>query len=438
MTIADALPRTIKEEVTNVDQTENIAALVSLLTRYDLSLSLVLTNDIFSSSAPAALGPLSVEEVLEYLDEILLKTGLPLDLTTKAREELATINSPVEGLPAEETAKLEPRPDPLEGVTEIEPTMKPAPGEADLSVDGQAIPGRLDSLRSHLSSITGQRTTSTDPQLRQRFLEESAYDAARLQVQSELANMNKTLDSTLSMQKDDMKALVWKWTMGLTEKIEEKLANPAPYRPKQGIVQEWDFIALVPSEKAAYLAIAELLKASQNTTNAVHDGVTIATACVNIGRSLEREYQAQEMQKRDSEKFKRHMDLAKMGMLGPGGPTAELSRMWKKELERVEKEERDDDGLKSWSQVIRVRIGASLIAAVIDTATIERKVVMQEVDENGEMRDVTQSVLLYLSVLLRLTIEQHRSSTCFLPFISIRQRNEAWCSQAQSSTRRTP
>ena len=372
--------RTIKEEVTNVDQTDNIAALLSLLPKYDLSLSLVLTNDIFTSSAPAALGPLSVEEVLEYLDGILLETGLPMDLIQKARIELSALEAPVAEV-------QEPRPDPLEGVSSLDPTMKPALDNAEGS-NGAAVPGRLDSLRSHLSSITGQRTTSTDQQLRQRFLEESAYDAARLQIRSELANMTKTMENNLALAHDDIKSLVYKWNQLLKERIDDRIANPPPGRV--GSVHEWDFIALVPSERSAYVTIFEMLRQQSGNSPTVHDGVTIASACINIGRLIEREYQAQEIQKRDSERYKRNMDLAKTGMLGPGGPTAELRRMWKKELDRVEQEEKNDDGLKGWTQVIRVRVGASLIATLIDLATLERKVTVTETDEDGESRSVTQ------------------------------------------------
>lgn len=352
---------------------------MSLLPKYDLSLALVLTNDIFSSSAPAALGPLSVEEVLDYLDGILSETGLPRDVIQKARIELSALEAPVAEV-------QEPRPDPLEGVSTIDPTMKPALDNSE-GPDDSAVPGRLDSLRSHLSSITGQRTTSTDQQLRQRFLEESAYDAARLQIRSELASMTRTMENNLALAHDDIKSLVYKWNQILKERIDDRIANPPPARV--GSVHEWDFIALVPSERSAYVTIFELLK-QQSGSSTVHDGVTIASACINIGKLIEREYQAQEIQKRDSERYKRNMDLAKTGMLGPGGPTAELRRMWKKEMDRVEQEEKNDDGLKGWTQIIRVRVGASLIATLIDLATLTRKVTVTETDENGDPRSVTQ------------------------------------------------
>lgn len=209
--------RTSETHDGSIPQQKELLALLELLPRYDLTLSRVLDEPIFDSQASAQLGDLKPEDALEALKTLVEDSSSKAVRDLIAEAETTLVQRPIA------TPREQLRVDPLEGVPTLEPTYRP--GSADNEEQG-AVPIRLDALRGHLASLTSKRQVAhSEPIRRQQELEESAYDAARKQMERERELFK---DSVVAMRKGSnpvktMRHLIWDWTLLLAERIKEEL-----------------------------------------------------------------------------------------------------------------------------------------------------------------------------------------------------------------------
>jgi DNA-directed RNA polymerase len=118
-------------------------------------------------------------------------------------------------------------------------------------------------------------------------------------------------------------------------------------------------------EKMAFITITELFPVM--AIGPVADGVTVATACSRVGRSIEQEYRAEIVSHADKKSFQRKMQYAAPET---GGQQGALNQMWKKELEKMRKESRASP--PEWTAAMKVKLAARLFASLIDVAKIQR------------------------------------------------------------------
>lgn len=368
-----------------------ITALIEDLPKLGYNLTDILQDPIFDSEAPAALGFLPPSDTLAFLSNLVRSSGSTTlsKLVTSAQQALDS---------STESA----RSDPLEGVTKLDPTSHIVKGE---ELDKTAVPFKLDSLRSHLASITGHRSEHSDPYLRQKLLEESAYDTARQQydhIQQTLKENNVTAANAPKVLKD----YVWEWTQLLSKRISEHTsAKISKERTSLLTFQfhEQAFFSLLQPEHLAFTTITSLLNLVQSEGGAVVDGTATSTACIFLGKAVEREYITQTLTEMDPKGFeariKRNMEESEFVKSREHA----LSKMWKEHNQKLEEAEtleaangaerelrRSMEGPSSgikWTQSIRARVGAQLIVWLLDCAKVTRTTEVTEVDENGVLQE---------------------------------------------------
>ena len=89
------------------------------MSRYDLTLADILSNEIFRFDGPARLGALKAEDAFNYIEDLVNKSGHH-DLQDVFRQEKRSWES----ANVMSGAVAESMPDPLEGVPELQPTLK--------------------------------------------------------------------------------------------------------------------------------------------------------------------------------------------------------------------------------------------------------------------------------------------------------------------------
>lgn len=406
-----------KTDDPSLEHQDRLIRAVESLPGLGYSLTDIVQEPIFDSEAPAALGYLPPQDVLEHLSELVRSSGKPTlsRLVTAAQSQIdqeqqqQSLSS--DGVLSSSPTTLGRRSDPLEGVTKLDPTFH-SPTSDD--PDHAAVSYKLETLRSHLSSITGHRSEHSDPYLRQKLLEESAYDVARQQydyVQQQLKDAHATTPASTRGMKD----YVWEWTQQLSRRISEELAGMADDKsPRVSKASyhsnEHAFLSFLPPEKLAFTAVTVLLSAVTED-GPVHDGATVSAACVYLGKAVEREHMATTMAELDPKAFTQR--LKKVREQNPFIKSKEhaLSTMWKEHQRRMkeggeeqesvaEREEAEvrprreesiplsNQGIE-WTQAIRVRVGAQLIAWLLEVATITRTAEVTEVGEDGRLEEKT-------------------------------------------------
>ena len=119
--------------------------------------------------------------------------------------------------------------------------------------------------------------------------------------------------------------------------------------------------------------------------------MTVAQSCIAIGRAVEREYQAQELAAPDQSLFDRRMESARLGKhslsgkMGLRAQEATLTRLWRTEIDR--RRENDIAVLPAWPQSLRARLGAHLLAALLQTARVNRSATTSRAEVGGEITE---------------------------------------------------
>jgi hypothetical protein len=93
--------------------------------------------------------------------------------------------------------------------------------EAEDPAQKLEVPFRLSTLIDSLTSITSQRQHLHDVDSRQEYLEESAYDAARVQLARDIGQLERMgLSVEKHLRKSDLQNFMYEWLTALTEKLE--------------------------------------------------------------------------------------------------------------------------------------------------------------------------------------------------------------------------
>lgn len=369
-----------------LERPRQIVALVETLPRLGYDLSDILNETVFDSEAPAALGLLPPDDVLAHLSDLVRTSGSATlsKLLTSAKISQKTL----------EENGVARRSDPLEGVNKLDPTFHPGRGDQGAEA---SVPFKLETLRSHLASVTGHRSDHSDPYLRQKLLEESAYDAARQQY-DHMQQMLKDNNVSSATAPTSVREYVWTWTQALAKRVSEHVDFDHK-KPRIALdtfaANEQHFFAVLPPEQMAFTAVTVMLQLTSDE-GPVHDGATSASACVMIGKAIEREYMAKTMSDLNPKGFekqlKRTMEESQYGK----GRDRALVKMWKDHQSKIEEEQ---EGVQSdvpkmtttsfavWTQSVRARVGAQLISWLLDAAKVTRTTTVTEVDEKGVLLD---------------------------------------------------
>ena len=279
-----------------------------------------------------------------------------------------------------------------------EPIKKPEalsmPEVKETVVKGYGLAAIKQSLRSLIDPtyIPGldDPIVKINPIDRQKLLEEDA-------IQSSLERWKKDFESrqeagVLSTNKS-LNALLWEWHSALVPLIHQELgrvyeAEKAP--DKLGNADRalyGPFMRLLPPEKIAVIAMLEVLKVC-NEGSATNDGAKSSKAVMSVGKMLENEVLAQELQKRY--KGKDQKDALNELFSSP----QKFSIFIRRERARAaQKTGVDADYFlrPEWPTMVKAKLGAVLISMLIYASRITAR----KPGDDGEMIEHIQPAFLH-------------------------------------------
>ena len=321
-------------------------------------------------------------------------------------------------------------PEELEDVPALTPTLTTSPGsryipdlpeDAEIDADTAGLPYNLATLQENLDAVAESRRRFKDPYQRQRWLEESAYEAARKRLRFGVEQMEKSgVAGIAKMNAKQLQTWMWDWYKALEGRLRQDLAemkealeSPKSFAAKKrskkamqdategerssGINEDakelYPLLASVSVGQVALIPVLELMRLLG--TGGVSDGMKMTRACVLLGKAVETEAQVQSLKRRDAmiaKVAKGEVDGAnsnEAGALNPGKSSfqidVESARLMQSsdyttpEARKKLKEIAESSGLREhqkrqtkWTQTMRGRVGSYLLSHLMDVATIQR------------------------------------------------------------------
>ena len=153
---------------------------------------------------------------------------------------------------------------------------------------------------------------------RQKLLEEHSFGSAQERWKKDFERLS---ERGIIRQNQEVNALLWQWHQALVPLINEEISRTweaethiaAPRRMPAGFTDRCHygpFLRLMEPEKVAAMTMIELLQI--HTINGIGTGLKTSRAVLGIGRELEMEYLAQQVQKNRQEGVFGNMSRAEL------------------------------------------------------------------------------------------------------------------------------
>ncbi|KAL8279631.1 hypothetical protein RQP46_007944 [Phenoliferia psychrophenolica] len=353
-----------------------ISTVLSRLDEFDVPLAHVLRSDVFSLDSQVYLGSVSPEEVLNALEE----SGSGGEVFREWEGVISSLRDELRGEQDRREAQTK-----AVGALELDPTR---------SKDLEATVS-LQNLRENLSALA--TSSHVSPADRQRALEASSYDAAQQLYLHEVAELTKAgKNKERGMQGTWLQGVMWDWMRKLRERLDLDKAGTGPGNWSKE-TEVLPMLRVLGTDKMALITIVELLRLSG--AGGVSDGMKSTRAIIHIGRAIETEYRTEKLAGFAEKKaeFTKELDRLADNATGARGPSAAVDFMWKKERQAREV----DGGMREqlppdWTQGQRAKIGAVLISALSDVATVERSVVLADGTRHTETQPAFSHAYQYV------------------------------------------
>ncbi|CCA72321.1 related to RPO41-DNA-directed RNA polymerase, mitochondrial [Serendipita indica DSM 11827] len=266
-----------------------------------------------------------------------------------------------------------------------------------MEVDGVKVskevfetPFNLETLKSNLEMIVQSRKTIPDDVLlRQKQLEETAYDAALARMKHE-AELFEKMQMGTNFNRRSLQAWMWDWQVQTTpylqerikeleiEEVEEQARRAKAHRKGEERTPISFFLRLLPPEKLTLICMLELL--NMLASGGYEDGARTTRVLLSIGAAIEAEHHFQMAKKHDIPvpDFKSKSELPTYSVAG----YLELHK--ERVKARLELEGREN-WMPPWTQEVRARVGAFVADALMEQAkVIQTKVINDVVHEEEQ------------------------------------------------------
>ncbi|KAE8260676.1 hypothetical protein A4X13_0g200 [Tilletia indica] len=274
---------------------------------------------------------------------------------------------------------------------EVEPVLTEAsnnPGAA-ASESGLVEPFNLTNLKENLSIVAQSRKMYSDPYDRQEWLELSSIDAARKRLAHAAAHLESLgLQQAGVLQSKPLQVLMWNWFQVMQPRLDEEIARMEGSSLTKGTPEEQNilpFIKFLPTNKLALIPILEVMRVCGSV--GLHDGVRTARLLIQIGRAVEAECVAWVISQNPhlySKMKASQIRMRQQGLLNP------LTRQEiANNRDATTGETAMEQGLPSWTQGIRSRVGGFLMQIFLETAKVHRS----KVDDEGVLWEEDQPAL---------------------------------------------
>ncbi|PWN33314.1 DNA/RNA polymerase [Meira miltonrushii] len=265
--------------------------------------------------------------------------------------------------------------------------------------DKEELSFNLRVLKDNLTVVEQAKQRSRDPYERQKWLEFSAMEAAEKRFDHANENLERLgLQAASSMQGKRLQQWMWEWynklVKALTTDMERirKIVQTAERftdgsRPRME-AEIYPFLALVPVKRLAIVTILELIRTQGMAVN----GIKTAMALVNIGKQIEAETYAAQLQK--SSDFSKAKDIH--ALFKRNGITDQRTRDKLREMIQKEKQSSETVALPDWTSPIRIRAAAYLVEKLMEVAKVKRTASDRDKFEWNEPQPAFYSTYQYI------------------------------------------
>lgn len=265
----------------------------------------------------------------------------------------------------------------------------------------QATPLNLAMLQQNLNAIDEARSKFSDPYMRQKWLEDSALESARKRLKVANETMSAAAKGSMDLGDRQIQLWMWDWFTSMQEELKSIVASIQDAKPTrrssasqskaqlleeeteegQGQQEERQrvpdslqpLLKAISTERLALIPVLEimaLLGAGES------GGLRVARACGVIGKSIEKEYHAQQAKRRER--------LARSGVRGHGTAAIDRDTLAVMDGRDITQPEVRDE-LKSlasardemwtttrWSNAMQLKMGSFLLDLLTRVALIRR------------------------------------------------------------------
>ncbi|KAI9679312.1 MAG: DNA-directed RNA polymerase [Caeruleum heppii] len=267
-----------------------------------------------------------------------------------------------------------------------------------------------------VGSETGLRQPGSDlPKFASREEEEAYQEKRQLSLESGSVTsaaerwraeneQRQRVGLNTALQSQDLASLLWEWQTALTKNLKDFLqeVDAAEVKPKKNsadleICTYGPFMRLVPPERLAAITILSSIAGLSST--GLQQGSRLSNILMYVGKAVEEEAEAIEIQAALRERKWRGLTNANRERA-----VARILKTWKgfRGLQEVTRPDRKRDSFaygkpaeRLWSAPIRAKVGARLVAALMDVAKVP---MTREHPETGE--PVTQMFPAFLHTFL--------------------------------------
>ena len=386
----------------------SISYLFSLAKTHHRSLQHILDEPIFAHDSLASLNEHSALQVADQLLAVLSKHGateLMAEVEFVRQRLIDRMSYPEEVADSNASSGKEGN-STADETTPVHAAAAPSQPQAAVlqparRSENEPVPFQLDSLIGNLNAITKQKAATTDPNVRQVMLEESAYDAARWQALHQSEALQKVgIATDVRMKSKSLQTYMAKWLSLLEPRIKELLDAPAPSARHEATGQfandadTIDLLRLMDVKRLAFITIVEVIRLL-GESRMTGPSSRAARAIVSLGRTIEEEFGAESWKTMYPEIYERAMSgkrdasrsirqymmeqgkeagAAKEAARQGYGDEAAADTAASEEVDvhiRALKEEARQRAMP-WTQKMRAKVGGFLIKALFDVATVTR------------------------------------------------------------------
>ncbi|CAG8777327.1 13229_t:CDS:10, partial [Gigaspora margarita] len=216
------------------------------------------------------------------------------------------------------------------------------------------------------NSLEALKEKGLDQYDRQTKLEENALHGAIERWKHDYEQMRKRGDTFSGIP--SLRKAMWAWHEKLVPLIEMELKKSIYKNIEEGgeciDSQTGTFLRLLSADKLSAIAILEMLR--QSSDSEVIEGMTTTSAIMAIGKSVESEYNAEQLKKKQNRRlFYKDLNIHELFASG---------KLFNMEIRRfarkIEKEDIETSWKPDWGSTIRAKVGSFLAASLIKVAQI--------------------------------------------------------------------
>ncbi|RIB09389.1 hypothetical protein C2G38_273120 [Gigaspora rosea] len=228
------------------------------------------------------------------------------------------------------------------------------------------IPTKAFGVKLIKNSLEALKEKGLDQYDRQTKLEENALHGAIERWKHDYEQMRKRGDTFSGIP--SLRKAMWAWHEKLVPLIEMELKKSIYKNVEEGgeciDSQTGTFLRLLSADKLSAIAILEMLR--QSSDSEVIEGMTTTSAIMAIGKSVESEYNAEQLKKKQNRRlFYKDLNIHELFASG---------KLFNMEIRRfarkIEKEDIETSWKPDWGSTIRAKVGSFLAASLIKVAQI--------------------------------------------------------------------